>query len=214
MREAVLSVSDAAFDAIGIGDLVALCRDAGLREFDELACHGTGAVVLVEVETRLATDRLSALDCVDEWELVAETEGVYRYVVAFTAPELPDELTDRAEDLVGECDPDVTDRGAEFSLVGAQETIRDAIDDYESGGMSPDLRKLGSYDGRSRPLEDLTDRQREVIRTAYEMGYYEVPRTATTGDVAAELAVDSSTVSEHLQRAERNLLRRHLSSGR
>lgn len=42
------------------------------------------------------------------------------------------------------------------------------------------------------------------------MGYYDVPRNASTEEVAAELELDGSTVSEHLQRAERNVLRRVL----
>ena len=48
------------------------------------------------------------------------------------------------------------------------------------------------------------------MTAAYEMGYYEVPREVSTADVAAELGVDASTVTEHLQRAEHNLLARYL----
>jgi predicted DNA binding protein len=44
------------------------------------------------------------------------------------------------------------------------------------------------------------------------MGYYEVPRDVSTNEIAAQLDLDSSTVAEHLQRAERNLLSTHLSS--
>ena len=211
MREAVLSVGDAELAAMGIEELVALCREAGIREFEELACHGTGAVVLVATETALDAERLAALEYVDEWELVAESDDAHRYVVAFTAPKLPESLADRAEDLVGNCDPEMTDRGATMSLVGPQEAISGAVGDYESAGASLDLRKLGGYEGRDRALDALTDRQREVIETAFEMGYYEVPREVSTEDLAAELDVDDSTVAEHLQRAERNLLSRHFS---
>jgi len=49
-------------------------------------------------------------------------------------------------------------------------------------------------------------RQREVIETAWERGYYEVPKAVSTEELATELELDPSTVSEHLQRAERNLL--------
>jgi predicted DNA binding protein len=38
------------------------------------------------------------------------------------------------------------------------------------------------------------------------MGYYEVPKEVSADEIAAELNLDSSTVNEHLQRAERNLL--------
>nr|WP_272904722.1 helix-turn-helix domain-containing protein [Halobacterium sp. TGN-42-S1] len=48
----------------------------------------------------------------------------------------------------------------------------------------------------------MTDRQRDVVAVAVDLGYYEVPRTATLDDVAAEVGVASSTVSDHLRKAE------------
>lgn len=50
----------------------------------------------------------------------------------------------------------------------------------------------------------------EVLETAYEAGYYELPCATATEAVAAELELHPSTVAEHLQRAERNLLAHHL----
>ncbi len=210
MREAHVSLSDPAFDRMGIAELVTLAREAGVLGFEELACHGTGGIVQVAVERAIDEGRLAGLECVDWWEQIGESADDYRYVIAFTAPGLPESLGERADELVGTCEPDVTDRGTTLSLVGSQEAIAETLDEYESAGVSPELRKFGAYDGRDQPLDQLTDRQREMVRTAYEMGYYEVPRTVTTEDVAAELDVDPSTVAEHLQRAERNLLGQYL----
>jgi DNA-directed RNA polymerase specialized sigma24 family protein len=210
MREAQVTIDDSEFETMGIEGLVSLCREAGIENFEELVCRGTGAVVQVEVETRIDEERLSSLACVDQWEHVAELDAEHLYVVAFTAPELPDDVADEMDGLVGTCDPDVDDRGATLSFVGPQEAIAGTVSEYETAGVSPELRKLEMYEGRERPIDELTDRQREVIRTAYESGYYEVPRETTTEAVAAELDVDPSTVAEHLQRAERNLLSHHL----
>jgi hypothetical protein len=52
----------------------------------------------------------------------------------------------------------------------------------------------------------LTDRQREVIETAFEAGYYDWPREATGQEVAADLGISSATFSEHVHAAERKLL--------
>jgi hypothetical protein len=52
----------------------------------------------------------------------------------------------------------------------------------------------------------LTDRQREVLVTAYEMGYFERPRRANASEVAAALDIAQSTLSEHLVTAQRKLL--------
>lgn len=210
MREARLTIDDSEFATMGIEGLVSTFREAGMRDFEELVCRGTGAIVEVGVEARVDEERLSGLECVDQWEYLAGCSDGHRYVVAFTAPELPESLADEMADLLGTCDPDVAERETELSLVGSQETISNTIREYESADVSPALEKLGSYEGPEQPLDDLTDRQREVLRTAYDMGYYEVPREVTTDDVAADLNVDSSTVTEHLQRAERNLLAHHL----
>jgi predicted DNA binding protein len=51
----------------------------------------------------------------------------------------------------------------------------------------------------------LTPRQREVLETAYEIGYFERPREANASDVATRLGLDPSTVSEHLVAAEAKL---------
>lgn len=52
----------------------------------------------------------------------------------------------------------------------------------------------------------LTDRQREVLRTAYEMGYFERPRRANATDVADALGINQSTFSEHMVAAQTKLL--------
>jgi len=206
MREADIAVDDAAFEEMGIEGLVALTDEAGLLDIEELECRGTGAIVAATVEDRLDEARLEALDPVDAWEYVGENGDAHLYVVEFTAPDLSERMEGVAEDLVGTCDPKVDDVGATVSLTGDQETIAAAVAAYETAGVSTDLQKLGAYEGREEPLDDLTDRQREVVETAYEMGYYDVPRSTSTEAVADRLDVDPSTVAEHLQRAERNLI--------
>lgn len=52
----------------------------------------------------------------------------------------------------------------------------------------------------------LTDRQTEVLRRALEMGYFERPRSATAGEVAASLDINRATFAEHLASAQRKLL--------
>jgi len=55
-------------------------------------------------------------------------------------------------------------------------------------------------------LEDrLTDRQREVLQTAYLSGFFEVPRVSNGKEVTALLGVSQPTFSEHLRAAQRRL---------
>jgi len=51
----------------------------------------------------------------------------------------------------------------------------------------------------------LTDRQREVLDVAVDLGYYDEPRQATQSDVAAELGVSETTVGEHLRKIEQRV---------
>lgn len=53
---------------------------------------------------------------------------------------------------------------------------------------------------------DLTDRQREVLRRAHELGYFEHPKDANAGEVADALGITTSTFTEHLAAAQRKLL--------
>lgn len=213
MREAIIDLTDEEIEAMGYGELVSVCREAGVRGIELLEDEGRGGVSQIEVENRLDEDRLDDIDSVDDWELIAEKDDSYLYLLEVTALEMPDSASVDHDDLVGTCDPTVNDRGMLLSLVGTQDSIRTMLRNFEAAGIAPDLRRLGEYEGGQRTLDALTDRQLEVLRTAYDMGFYEVPRQASIDDVADEVGLDGGTVSEHLQRAERNLLRWHLSPG-
>jgi len=55
-------------------------------------------------------------------------------------------------------------------------------------------------------LRQLTARQREVVETAHEMGYFEYPRQANASEVADALGIGPSTFIEHLNAAQSKLL--------
>ena len=52
----------------------------------------------------------------------------------------------------------------------------------------------------------LTDRQRSVLETAYEKGYYDWPRGHTAEEVAEGLGIASATLHQHLRAAEHALV--------
>jgi len=58
----------------------------------------------------------------------------------------------------------------------------------------------------STPADGLTDPQREALRTAHELGHFEIPRRASLADVAAELDITASSLSERLRRAQSHLV--------
>lgn len=56
-------------------------------------------------------------------------------------------------------------------------------------------------------LPTLSDGQQRALSMAVEAGYYEIPRDATTGDVADEMGVSRRTFEEHLRRAENKIIK-------
>jgi predicted DNA binding protein len=55
-------------------------------------------------------------------------------------------------------------------------------------------------------LSKLTTRQRQMLLTAYALGYYDVPRRISSDDLSRHLDVDKSTIVEHLRKAERKII--------
>jgi len=82
---------------------------------------------------------------------------------------------------------------------------RDAFDDVTVSRLTPS----GDLDAPEPVVFDagqLTDRQREVLETAHEMGYFEHPKQANAGEVADALDISPSTFSEHLAAAQQKLV--------
>jgi len=95
----------------------------------------------------------------------------------------------------------------------AEADIRGIVDQVRTA--SPDTSLLASREcdrevaTRSRPgglLDELTDRQREVLEAAYRAGYYAWPRESTAEEVAAALDLAGPTFHGHLRKAERAML--------
>jgi len=56
------------------------------------------------------------------------------------------------------------------------------------------------------PLNALTEKQRRVLSTAYRFGYYNLPRTIDSEQLARKLKLKRSTLVVHRRRAEHRLL--------
>jgi hypothetical protein len=95
-------------------------------------------------------------------------------------------------------------------VLGPMERLQTAVEAVPDG-VETSIERVGEYDlGRPPIPPGLPPRQREALRVALELGYYEIPREASRGDVAERLGCAPSTASEHLQKAERRLVRTFL----
>jgi predicted DNA binding protein len=90
--------------------------------------------------------------------------------------------------------------------------VRDLIDTLRERFGRVQLARLcrpGQSGGEDPVRVDrgrLTDRQYEVLQTAYEMGYFERPKGANASEIAAALDISVATLVEHLSRAQTKVL--------
>ena len=82
----------------------------------------------------------------------------------------------------------------------------------DEAGFEWELQNLYQSQSHSRsPLAALTPVQRETMTTAFEMGYFDIPRTVSMQELAEELGVTPNAVSERVRRASARLLSELLS---
>ncbi|MFB6081005.1 MAG: helix-turn-helix domain-containing protein [Haloferacaceae archaeon] len=156
-------------------------------------------------------DRLAAVlaaePVVREFEVFDRPEGRYAYV--HTAAVESERRIWRAFTREGALlIPPITYRDGRVTcrVVGTGTELRAAVEAVPDG-LTVTVDRLGEFDrGPGGPVGDLTGRQREAVRAALDAGYYEVPRGATTADVADRLDCAPSTAAEHLRRAEAALV--------
>lgn len=92
------------------------------------------------------------------------------------------------------------------------ETLQDVIAGVRGDNDSVRVERLvRSAEGDTSNLvlvdrSRLTDRQREVLKTAHEMGYFDHPKGANAGEIADTLDIAPSTFSEHLAAAQRKVM--------
>lgn len=99
------------------------------------------------------------------------------------------------------------DGALNVTIVGEDDAIREALPAVPDG-VRIGVQRTGDYHrDAERLFALLTERQREILRTAVRMGYYEEPRRVTYDDIAAELGCTATTVGEHLRKVESTVLR-------
>ncbi len=213
MRQATIHLSDADLAALGIGDLVSRFRRSELRDVRELQCSGSGCLLVVTVAEPVDEGGLDDHTDVAWWERLDGGAGT-TYLCKATIPAVGDAIEPHHGTEVTQRDLEPTDEGLDLTILGSQAALGDRVREYEAAGASVLLRTLTDYEGPTGPLAAMTERQREVVETAFDLGYFAVPREATTEEVGAALGLDPSTVREHLQRAQHNVFAALLSTDR
>lgn len=94
-------------------------------------------------------------------------------------------------------------------MIGKEDEIKKLVHYANKwGDNSFKILGLTSIDAKAGGslLSKLTPRQRQMLLTAYALGYYDVPRRISSDELSRHLNIDKSTIVEHLRKAERKLI--------
>jgi hypothetical protein len=204
-------------DALPLVDVAAAAPDARIvlhLQFN----HGDWPLFLVTVtggSEQAVTDALTETYDVGEWTRIGQAGETRRYQVE---PALS------FEEQLGDCLDDLAELESLATAEAFIERIVVEADGWRQTGWFADraeFRKFSSFwqanadfqlDRLTRdessvpPGEGLTNRQDEALRIAYERGYFEIPRQTSLEEIAAELDITASSVTERLRRAQTQLI--------
>jgi GAF domain-containing protein/predicted DNA binding protein len=186
-----LTVSDPGPD--GDGDAT---REAGADAVDAVAGFVTAAERSLGV---VAVTRLTDADDETLFELRTSEPTLPALFVAAGA--VVRSLSVEAGDATAVVDLPTAD-----DVRGFVDRVRRVAPDVELSARRTRTRRLETRQTlREAFVGGLTDRQREVLHTAYRSGYFESPRVRSGTDLAATIGISGSTFSQHLRAAERTL---------
>lgn len=99
------------------------------------------------------------------------------------------------------------DGAVSTGMVGGSAVLQQTIDTF-SERIDVEIREVGAVPTlQGPPLSVLSERQRQALEVALDIGYYDRPGEATHEDIARHLECAPSTASEHLKKAEAKLIR-------
>jgi DNA-binding CsgD family transcriptional regulator len=163
----------------------------------------------IESEREEYLAALEATECIQEFDVtLIDDRSFYVYVRESAqgfAGRLRGLLTDTELLIV----PPVeygTESELLFEIAGEQDALKSLVANLPDH-LSVSVNRLGEYDAYREPYATtLTDRQGEVLETARELGYYEIPRRTSVREIADELNCSKSTAANHLRKAESRLV--------
>lgn len=85
------------------------------------------------------------------------------------------------------------------ALARAHEVLEDL-------GCDPECLSISTFGNGWSGSAIVSDKQRQALTRAFEMGYYNIPRTVTAAELAADLDISHQALSERFRRAHQHLI--------
>ena len=98
------------------------------------------------------------------------------------------------------------ERSVVYALfVPSMASLRELLRGLKDAGVKATVLSVSELSG-----EDMTERQREVLKLAYKMGYFDPDRKITLTELAERIGVKAPTLEEILRRALRKAVKYYL----
>jgi len=93
-------------------------------------------------------------------------------------------------------------------ITGGEGSLLGLVEKLEASGCEVKLKSI-THIGKKQAL---TDRQEDILKAAFEMGYYDIPKKTTIKELARRFEISTSTLAEILQRGERKVIEHYFRS--
>lgn len=98
---------------------------------------------------------------------------------------------------------EIQDGVGEWELRTSHDSLSELGSAFDSMGINYTIEHVRDF---KSDADLLTEKQREVVEKAYELGYYDTPREVSLSEVADHLGIAKSTCSETLHRVEERVM--------
>jgi hypothetical protein len=185
----------------------ALSRSNSAATFRVLAAlptdeTGVGLVELSGPELPALAEQMRDHEAVLSLDVLGASED--RIVVQFETSDPLLLLSVRESGLPLEPPVEINDGEATVEVTASRDRLSTFGQQLEQFGMRFDVDFIRGEMEETERL--LTDRQRELVVTAVQKGYYDTPRECSLTELAADLDMAKSTLSETLHRAEGTII--------
>lgn len=91
-------------------------------------------------------------------------------------------------------------------LFAERESLSRTYDHCANRGLDLEIERVFNIDDGRQGRFGLTDKQQDMVRQAFEHGYYSIPRETSAQDLANEIGISHQALSERLRRAHESII--------
>lgn len=96
---------------------------------------------------------------------------------------------------------------SQFGLLGTTEELQNIVNAAKENDWEMEIVAIRDYNPLVKGLlNELTDKQCQILKTAYANGYFDHPRKIDAGKLAAKMGIHKTTLLEHMHKAEKRLI--------